>query len=343
VTQMSLTLRDLGERAITRDILSKYAQGIGDDCAAIRLNGHAIVATTDPVPEPAAKIIGGDNDLYWVGWLLVTINASDLSAAGADPIGFLSALECPPDLEVASFERLLEGIRDACTVEGLPYIGGNLREAGKVAGVGTAIGIVKGPEALTRSGASPDDLLISVGDGGRFWRDALLVREKHEAVDKTTSPLFRPRSQLRAMSVLHNEGVVLAAMDNSDGLLPTLAQLAEANSCRANLFAKSLTVEGADQLGINPVRLWLGWGDWNVVAAISARKFETAAHLARENDIKIKQIGVLEAGNAEVVITGVGGRRSTAPRLESERFARDSWFTAGIDGYIELLKTIHVG
>ena len=340
---MPLTLRDLGERAITRNILPKYTRGIGDDCAAITLAGQVIIATTDPVPEPAAKVIGGDADLYWMGWLLVIINASDLSAAGADPLGFLSALECPPDLEVASFQRLLEGIRDACDVEGLPYIGGNLREAGTVTGVGTAIGIINGAEGLTRSGASPGDLLISVGAGGRFWRDALLVREQHEAVDKGISPLFRPRSQLRAMAALHKEDVIVAAMDNSDGLLPTLAQLAEANKCRANLFTECLNVEGADRVGVDPIRLWLGWGDWNVIAVVSETKFETATEMAERNDFEIRQIGILEVGSPEVIMTGRDGRRSVAPRLESERFARDSWFTAGIDGYIRLLKTIHVG
>jgi len=339
---MSPILRDLGEREITRTILPKYTQGIGDDCAAISTNGDSIVATTDPVPEPAAKLIGGDPDLYWVGWLLVTINASDLAAAGATPLGFLSALECPSDTDVSAFERLLEGIRDSCVNEGMPYIGGNLREGNKLTGVGTAIGITRGRKPLTRSGARAGDVLVSIGHGGHFWRDALLVSEKKESVEKRVSPLYSPRSQIQAMAALRQGGYVNAAIDNSDGLLPTLTQLAEVNRCRILLFADQLTVPGADRVGVSPSRLWLGWGDWNVIASIPNDKVEAAKQLASEHEFVLTTIGSIECGAPEVFIVRPE-KRLAAPRLESERFAKDSWFTVGLHRYIELLKEVDVG
>ena len=131
-------------------------------------------------------------------------------------------------------------------------------------------------------------------------------------------------------------------MDNSDGLLPTLAQLAEANSCRINLLTETLSVEGAEKLGINPNRLWLGWGDWNVIAAISEEKFALASKIAAEMKFPLRHIGVFEIGAPEVVLTTTGATLR-APRLESERFAKDSWFTAGINRYVELLKDVNVG
>jgi len=33
---------------------------------------------------------------------------------------------------------------------------------------------------------------------------------------------------------------------------------------------------------------------------------------------------------------------AAAPRLESERFAKDSWFTAGIEGYIQALLQVEL-
>src|SRR5437762_13765694 len=125
---MSRTLQDFGEREIIREILPRYTSGIGDDCAILNVKSSHLVVTTDPVPEPASKLLGGDPDPYWTGWLLVIINASDLAAAGANPDAFLAAIEAPATTPVDDFERFLSGVSDACSAEGLQYIGGNLRE-----------------------------------------------------------------------------------------------------------------------------------------------------------------------------------------------------------------------
>lgn len=74
------TLIDLGERRILQTIIPRIVAGAGDDCASIELPMGQLVATTDPVPPPAAASIGKDDDPFWMGWLLVTINASDLAA-----------------------------------------------------------------------------------------------------------------------------------------------------------------------------------------------------------------------------------------------------------------------
>ena len=138
---MQQILQDLGERELIRSVLPKYCSGVGDDCAVVQLGDVDLLITTDPVPQPAARLLGKDPDVYWMGWLLVVINASDLAAAGAQPLAFLAAIEAPSNLPTSQFERLLEGVRDGCNAEGLYYAGGNLREAkGKLAAVGTALG-----------------------------------------------------------------------------------------------------------------------------------------------------------------------------------------------------------
>jgi len=114
--------------------------------------------TTDPVPEPAAKVLANDPDPYWMGWLLVTINASDIAASGANPIGFLAAVEAPPTLSVSDFERFFKGIAEACNAEELTFAGGNLREGVKLAAVGTAIGEID-RKSLGRSGAKVGDII----------------------------------------------------------------------------------------------------------------------------------------------------------------------------------------
>src|SRR4051812_16737628 len=99
------TLTHYGERKLIELVVSRYCRSLGDDCAVLPIGGEDLIVTTDPVPEPAAYLIGGDPDPYWAGWLLVTINASDLAAAAAKPVGFLAAVEAPGNTDVSEFER----------------------------------------------------------------------------------------------------------------------------------------------------------------------------------------------------------------------------------------------
>lgn len=336
---MGRTLVDLGERAIIRTILPRFVQGVGDDCGFVQLEGAELVLTTDPVPTPAAGVIGGDSDLYWMGRLLVTINASDLAAAGASPVAFLAAIDAPSDLLVTDLERLLLGIKEGCQEEGLVYSGGNLRESKQLTAVGSAIGLSVG-RANRRRGAQPGDLLVSVGQGGIFWRDALFCWQGGVLLKKTSSPLFQPRSQINLMAQLTREGLVKAAIDNSDGLLPSLFALAESSRVSVALDLESLTVP-ANETGVDPVRLWLGWGDWNVLAAINREDFARAAEIASQLGSVIFPIGEFSPDPEAVILTR-GETRVPAPRLESERFSKDSWFIAGIGEYIRQLLELEI-
>lgn len=335
------TLRDFGERRILREIIPEYCSSAGDDCAKVALDGSDLVLTTDPVPTPAADLLGGDPDPYWMGWLLVVINASDLAAAGAIPVAFLSALEIQPERSIEDFRRLLAGIRDSCRNEGLAYVGGNLREGAKLGGVGTAIGKTRNGRALARRGAMPGDLLISVGAGGVFWRDALAAVRGGVIPDKLKSPLFSPHSQIRVMHALAEQGVIHAAIDNSDGLLPSLRELAVANAVSVMLELTALSVDENAENSVDPVRLWLGWGDWNVLAAVAPSNLPTVLQTGSRFGVEIRHIGHFQAGEPQVFMNRAGNT-GPAPRLESERFAADSWFSEGIHGYIERLLSVNI-
>ena len=172
--------------------------------------------TTDPAPIPMAWSVDKERDLFWLGWLLVTINGSDIAAAGAEPHSFYAALDLPRDLEVIEFERLLEGIEACCHKLGFRYAGGNIREAGSIGSVGTAVGFSQKP-CLTRRGARPGSTVVVIGNGGQFWSDVLEARDGVE-LDKVKSPVFSPVARTREMAWIHSEGYAECAMDASDGL-----------------------------------------------------------------------------------------------------------------------------
>lgn len=338
---VDLTLGDMGERRLLRELVVPLVDAGGDDCAVIGSAEGQILVSTDPVPEPAAMVLAGDDDPYWKGWLLVTINASDLAAGGAFPLGFVAALEAPASLSVDRFRRFLAGIKDACSRHGLRYVGGNVREGERVTGTGTVVGACKSWRPLSRGGASVGDIVVSVGQGGLFWRDGIrAMRLGERPADLMKSPLFAPIAQTGLMWRLAQRDLIRAAMDNSDGLLPTLAELATSSAVTIELDLANLLVPGDTGFTSEPSRLWLGWGDWNVIACVSPEALDSARSAGADFGTPVIPVGRCVRGQGEVMLRKGTGPCVAAPRLESERFAADSWFKTGISTYVAQLLSL---
>ena len=339
-------LGDLGERNIIDELLRpRYGREVasfGDDCALIDFSpetGGGIVVTTDPCPVPAAQKLGFD-DLYYYGWLLATINLSDLAAAGARPIGMLSSLILPSTMHVHAFLRFLDGLDDCCASVDTHVIGGNLKEGPEIQVSGTAIGACDGAP-LSRSGAHPGDVVAVVGDLGNFWA-GYLCRQRNLGLTEDTQDyllmnVLTPAPKVAVGRALNQVRCLTACMDNSDGLYPSLLGLTggtmgvdlDFSECRFDVEV----LEVCDELNVDPIRLCLGWGDWQLVVTMAEDKEATAEEVCRLSNSKFNRIGRVTdmAGTFQIVMAGA---RRPIPRLDSQRFAPDSWFTAGLDSYI---------
>ncbi len=344
------TLGDLGERRIIREMLvPRYgasSERFGDDCAVIPAAAHmegALVVTTDPCPPPMAFRLGF-KDEYFRGWLLATINLSDLAAAGAIPLGVVTSLQLPAETLVADFERLLDGLDACCAASGVPVVGGNLKEAPSVDVSATALGVVSGTP-LTRSGARPGHDILVLGHLGSFWAGVLGVERgliERDAREPLLVNALTPAPKLQVGAQLREASYLSACIDNSDGLWPSLEQLGKASGVamvvRSGDLQFSDGVEDvATGLGTDPVRLALGWGDWQLIATAHPRHRDAIEDVAQAEGIELHIIGTVVEG------TGVDlehdGRQAPMLRLDSERFTPESWFGAGLDGYIDHLLT----
>jgi thiamine-monophosphate kinase len=351
VTAAEVTLGSLGERRIVQELLGRRYAGVrqfGDDAAMLPLVPEeglgSLVATTDPCPPPMAAALGA-TDLYFTGWLLATINLSDLAAVGAKPLGLLTSLVLPATMPVADFERLLDGVDECSSKCGTSVVGGNLKEGPVVDVSATAIGICADREPISRSGGAPGDAIVVIGDLGSFWAGVLGVRKDYLDL-ATPSPLLNnvltPVPKVRVMNDLADRSLVRAAIDNSDGLYPSLMQLATASDASVRVDASQLefdpaVAEMAARLDVAPIRLALGWGDWQVIIACDAASLAEVRACAETHGVGATHIGDLTEGTGVRLV--VDGAEGSMLALESERFAADSWFSSGLDGYItEMLE-----
>ncbi|OXM63050.1 thiamine-phosphate kinase [Amycolatopsis vastitatis] len=326
-----LHLGDLGERGIQEHVLRpRYGdtEGFGDDSAflATVTTPSELVATTDSCPTPVVNLLG-EPDLYHAGWLLATINLSDLAAAGAEPLGLVVNYTLPKATTVGEFERLLDGVDDCCAEHGTKVVGGDLRDGAATQLTATAVGSCVPGSRLRRSGARAGDRLLLTGSPGYLWAAALLATGRATLPASERDDIWqracRPMAQLKAGKVLAANGLARAAMDVSDGLFATVRTLGEANGLGAAVTGEFDLDEPlarvCAQAGLRPFDLAQTWGDWGLVVAVRAEDVGLATKMLREEGVAVQEIGTLTAD--------AGLTAGTAPwrGIAQERFSANSW------------------
>ena len=343
-------LGSLGERAIIRDILWPRYAGLspgdfGDDCAVLYLNeSDSLLVTIDPCPLPMAWQLGF-NDYYYAGWLLVTINLSDIAAMGGKPLGLVTSLIMPNATSRADLERLLDGVDCAARQAHTLVLGGNIKEAPYFCCEAAAVGLATTSQLIRRVGAAPGDLVIVVGDLGLFWAGVLSrikgLTLSDEYLQRLLLNILTPRAKVNDGQVLGENRLVTSGLDNSDGLYPSLKELAVSNSVDifvdfSNIRWDPVVSEVASQLKLQPERMAMGWGDWQLIVTAPDVGIERIRDALAHLKTPIHVIGRVESGNGRVMLTMDGLTGEMMP-LDSERFSPKSWFTSGIDSYIDEL------
>lgn len=249
-----LTLRDVGESALLREVLSRLspAEGVlvgpGDDTALLATSGQ-LLATTDTM------VRGRDWRDDWsspadVGAKLVTQNLADLAAMGGVGTALLVTLVAPGSLPVAWVTGFVEGLAGAAARAGVPVVGGDLSSSqGEVMVSLTALGELSGPGPVLRSGARVGDVLAVSDQLGRSAAGLELLRmgeegswppaEAGELAASLVGYHCRPDPDLAAGPLAAAAGAT-SMIDVSDGLGRDAARVAEASEVTMELAEDQL-------------------------------------------------------------------------------------------------------
>ncbi len=345
-------LGDLGERRIFADILQPSYRDVtafGDDCAVV---GDGVVVTTDTCPTPLLDQLVAP-DPYAAGWLLATINLSDLAAAGAEPTGLVVNYTLPLDTPVEELEQIIRGVNDCAARHGTKVVGGDIRDGRERHLSATAIGRTRQyrnmygrrtDDRLSRSGGVAGDALVLVGNPGNLWGAALVYRGVADVPATISGPVFelarRPVAQLKAGKLLSRR-LASAAIDVSDGLFTSVKILAEASLCGATV---TLDLRLSDELmticeasGVSPFQLAQNWGDWCLLVAIPRKLLAAARALLDAKGLPHLLVGGLTPDRGSIL---VDGRNGTAEwqGIDQERFTPSSWQGDGIDPHIAWMQ-----
>ena len=307
-------LSDVGERAAIQ-ILGRifdrgHPVGLGHDCGVVDWGDEYLVITTDSV-NPRTHVPEGAT-AQQVGWYLTAVNLSDVAAAGARPLGFVSALSLPADTDVEYLRGLGQGIEECAREFGIPVLGGDTKQADVMSLAGTAIGRVRKDRILLRKGARPGDVIIVTGDLGRA---GLALQQLPKTLGKAEllNSVMRPYPRVFEGMLFSDSGVVTSCMDISDGLGATLAQMASMTGLSYQIDWEAVPKhKGLAHVAAAEAKehvLYSG-GDYELVATVKPESLETLLARyeteRRADRNRITLVGKVAASGGNVLVSKTG-------------------------------------
>lgn len=219
-------IKDIGEREFIKELRNRFDVGfIGDDAAVMKSIVTPVI-TTDSFLE------GTHFHKWWtspefLAVRLLEATLSDLAAMGASPVGVLSSIMLPPDMEL---QWLLDFYKGLTSCKNCPVIGGETIKGPVFCITLTAFGECGKEKPLLRSAVKPGDSIWVTGPIGRTLNSVQLLeksrKNKLNKIEQKQVDLFlTPKARFDVIPVLRKVGV-LAAIDISDGLLSECNHLA---------------------------------------------------------------------------------------------------------------------
>ncbi|GAA0581439.1 thiamine-phosphate kinase [Streptomyces crystallinus] len=241
-----------------------------DDCAVYDLSSPmSLVVGSDYVRGPKFVLYElGLLSGFDIGYYLAVANISDIAAMGATPIGLLSVVRYPHEVDDAEFREVMAGIHQGCTDCGTLNVGGDIGNAERIILSATAFGVCKPGSALMRSGARPGDLLCVTGPCGLLGaavayfprRDTFAKALPEEVERRLLDGWKRPRARVAEGRVLGTKSYATACQDTSDGLKATVEQIMQASGVGFRVYEDDVPVDPAvamvaDLMGAEPLAL----------------------------------------------------------------------------------------
>lgn len=257
--------------------------GPGDDCAVVGEGNQLTLLKTDAVVAGVHFL--PDEEPRRVGWKAVARVLSDFAAMGGRPGELLVTVALAPEVEVEWVSQLYEGMKACLARHGGFIVGGETTSL--PVGTPTLIsvagrGMVERKNLVTRSGGRVGDAVYVTGTLGGS------LRGKH--LD------FTPRLVEANWLTQHFE--VTAMMDLSDGLAKDLPRLARMSGVGFEIAREALPLSEG-------VSIEAALGDGEDYELLFTSVDEIAGRWSvRFPDLSLTRIGILVAGNGEVIEGG---------------------------------------
>jgi len=254
--------------------------GVGDDAALFRPRAsREIILTCDWFLE-GTHFLRKTHPPDSVGWKCLARALSDIAAMGGVPRCFLLSLALPDTHTGRWLDEFLAGLGRASRKFRLVLAGGDTTRRREICVNATVVGDVETGRAVTRSGASPGDLVYVSGRLGAAELGLEVLRRSRGPGHRNDSARRKhlyPEPRLALGRWMAEKRLASSMMDLSDGLSSDLLRLCAASGVGACLEGATIpclrTSDIARKYGLDPFKLALhGGDDYELLFTVSLRK-----------------------------------------------------------------------
>lgn len=255
-------------------------EGIGDDCAVLRIGGgEALVYTSDLLVEQV-HFLRRATTPEELAHKALHVNLSDVASMGVRPVATLLSVALPPEMMAEDWaERFAGGYVEASKRAGVALIGGDTTASERDIVINvTAIG--RGPEAnlKRRKDALAGDIICvsgELGGSGAGLKDILAGR-----YDTPQARLHKcPTAQIEEGIWLGRQRAVHAMMDLSDGPASDLRHILKASGVGAEVELEAVPIAPGADLDL----ALAGGEEYKLLLTVAAEEFEALAAAYRQH------------------------------------------------------------
>ena len=268
--------------ALTRRFSStnSVVVGPGDDSAVVMAADRRVVACTDMLVE------GRHFRRDWssardVGHRAAAANMADIAAMGARPTALLLGLAMPRDTPLAWLQELADGIETEARMTDAVVVGGDTVSSPTLTISITALGDLRGGEAVRRYGAREGDIVAFAGRLGWSAAGYTILSRGFRSPGSLVSAHRRPVVPYGAGLAAPALGAT-AMIDVSDGLLADLGHVAQESKVAIDIDSTRLSVpdtmrNAGKAMGVEPMQWVLTGGEDHALVATFPPEAELSA------------------------------------------------------------------
>ncbi|MBS3992846.1 MAG: thiamine-phosphate kinase [Bacteroidetes bacterium] len=297
----STSISELGEFGLIDHITKNFKiihastlKGVGDDAAILDFKNQQVVVTTDLLVENVHFDLSY-MPLKHLGYKAAVVNISDVCAMNATATQLTVSIAISNRFPLEAIEEFYEGLKAACETYQVDLVGGDTTSSAKGMLISiTAIGVLNHDEAVLRSGAKPNDLLVVTGDlGASYLGLQVLEREKQVfLVNPNSQPdltrydylverHLKPEARKDIIKLFKNLELKPTAMiDISDGLSSEILHICKQSNVGCKLYEEKIPLDQqvittCEEFNINSTTVALSGGeDYELLFTIAQADFD---------------------------------------------------------------------
>ncbi|MCQ2056227.1 MAG: thiamine-phosphate kinase [archaeon] len=290
-------LKNVGEHQLVKNIKNIIRPsgilGVDDDAAIVETNDIVVCSDIVTFERHMPETMTYEE----FGWTAAAVNFSDLAAMGAEPIGLITSLALPPDLNESCLYDIVRGIDKCAKVCNAFIIGGDTKPGTGIISC-TALGRMGNHRPMMRSGAKIGDIVAVTGSLGSPAAGFYAIKNKIKVAKDTVISLMAPTPHIKEGMALAKSGKVTSCIDLSDGLATAASIVCEQSHVGMEIIWEFLP-EGCDvdvvsqQSGISKENMMLKWGgEYELMFTISKSDIEAL----QDCDVHFSVIGYVTGG-----------------------------------------------